>query len=151
MGPCSFQKVSFGQSCPTYIISSPTARVVLRKRPGVKLPKSAHDIHREFRVLSALYPTGYPVPEPLLYYSDRELLGTDFYIMRFVDGRIFNNPAMPGVSPQERAKLYRSALAELVRLHSYTPGDVGLQDLAPSAGRGYYSRQISRLAKVSSR
>lgn len=148
VGPCTFSKVSFGQSCPTYIVGTPSARFVLRKRPGGKLPKSAHDVQREYRVLQSLFPTGFPVPEPLFYCENRGIIGTDFYVMRFVEGRMFNDPSLPGLSPAERTAMYRAALAELARLHAYNPREVGLDQLAPGGGRGYYSRQIARLSKV---
>src|SRR3989442_3626212 len=88
-GPLSVRQFKGGQSNPTYLLETPGRRYVLRRKPPGKLLPSAHAVDREFRVISALYRQNFPVPEPIAYCEDAEVVGTPFFIMGYVDGRIF--------------------------------------------------------------
>ena len=89
VGPLTVRQFKGGQSNPTYLLESPSGRYVLRRKPPGKLLPSAHAVDREFRVITALRAQGFPVAEPLLYCADDSVTGTAFYVMRFVDGRVF--------------------------------------------------------------
>src|SRR3954447_12126833 len=105
-GPLIIQQFKGGQSNPTYLLQTPTKNYVLRRKPPGKLLPSAHAIDREFRVIGALHGQNFPVPEPIIYCDDPSITGTPFYLMAHVDGRVFWNPDMPGVTPRERAVVY---------------------------------------------
>src|SRR5262249_51198025 len=102
-GPLDLRQFKGGQSNPTYLLTTPGRRYVLRRKPPGKLLPSAHAADREFRVISALHAQRFPVPEPMLYCDDETVAGTPFYVMSFVEGRVFWNPDMPGSNPPERA------------------------------------------------
>src|SRR5207302_1928761 len=110
-----------GQSNPTYLLETATRRYVLRRKPPGKLLQSAHAVDREFRVISALSAQGFPVAKPVLYCADEAIAGTAFYVMAFVEGRVFWEPDMPGSHPAERAAVYDAMNATLARLHSFEP------------------------------
>ena len=131
-----------GQSNPTYKLTTPSASFVLRRKPPGKLLKSAHAVDREFRVISALHANGLPVPEPLHLCSDDAVVGTMFYVMRFVDGRVFWEPHLPALEPAERAAIYDSMNATLAALHSFDYKAAGLEDFGKPGN--YFARQISR-------
>src|SRR5919204_7036642 len=88
-GPLDVKQFKGGQSNPTYLLETPRRRYVLRRKPPGKLLPSAHAVDREFRVISALHAQGFPVAEPLLYSDEVAVLGTPFYVMAFVEGRVF--------------------------------------------------------------
>ncbi|MFG1229982.1 phosphotransferase family protein [Xanthobacter autotrophicus NCIMB 11399] len=136
------EAVGGGQSNPTFFLTLGERRLVLRKRPPGPLLPSAHAIDREFRVQSALKGTGVPVPEPLLYCADESVVGTAFYVMERVDGRIFHDSALPGVSHAERAAMYDSLADVLGRLHRVDHRAVGLEGYGRDGD--YFARQISR-------
>ena len=117
-----------GMSNPTYFLQRGDWRAVLRKQPHAALAPSAHAIDREFRVLEALQDTPVPVPKPIRYCADRDVLGTPFYLMEWLDGRMFHEFATPGVSPEERAALYRSMCATLAEIHKLDFKALGLED-----------------------
>ena len=94
--------LSGGQSNPTFIVDDGERRFVLRKQPAGQLLASAHAIDREYRVMSALQGSEVPVPRMLAYCEDATLLGTPFYLMAFVDGRVLVDQSLPGMSPAER-------------------------------------------------
>src|SRR5215468_3913260 len=94
-GPLSVRQFKGGQSNPTYLLRTPARRYVLRRKPPGKLLPSAHAVDREFRVIRALHAQGFPVAEPVLYCDDAALIGTAFYVMGFVEGRVFWEPDMP--------------------------------------------------------
>lgn len=98
----------YGQSNPTYLLTSPDgARYVMRKKPpGKLLSKTAHRVDREYRILHALEHTDVAVPKTYCLCEDDKVVGTPFYVMSFVDGRIFEDPAIPGVTPEERTEMY---------------------------------------------
>jgi aminoglycoside phosphotransferase (APT) family kinase protein len=131
-GPLTVRQFRGGQSNPTYLLETPQRRYVLRRKPPGKLLPSAHAVDREFRIISALWKQGFPVPEPFLYCADEAVAGTAFYVMGFADGRIFWDPDMPGSNPKERDAVYDSMNATLATLHSFDPAAIGLADF----GRG---------------
>lgn len=132
-----------GQSNPTYRLDAGGRSYVLRKQPPGRLLPSAHAIDREFRVMQALHAAGYPVPQPLLYVAEPEIVGTPFYVMAHVAGRVFKDPALPGLAPAERAAIYQAMAEAEGRLHRIDPAAVGLDDFA-KPGTGFYARQVAR-------
>ncbi len=143
-GPLEVRQFKGGQSNPTYLLSSPSGRYVLRRKPPGQLLKSAHAVDREFRIISALYAADFPVPRPAVLCKDDEVIGTMFFIMEFVDGRIFWNPEAPGLDRFERAALYDNVNETLARLHSFDYEAMGLGDYGKPGN--YFERQISRWA-----
>jgi aminoglycoside phosphotransferase (APT) family kinase protein len=144
-GPLSVHQFKGGQSNPTYLLETPTRRYVLRRKPPGKLLPSAHAVDREFRVISALHAQDFPVAEPVLYCDDAGVVGTAFYVMGFVAGRVFWEPQMAGCAPAERAAVYAAMNATIARLHSYDPGAIGLADFG--RGESYVARQVERWSK----
>jgi aminoglycoside phosphotransferase (APT) family kinase protein len=136
------ERISGGQSNPTYYLTWGRERLVLRKKPAGPILPGAHAIEREFRVLQALHPMGVPVPEPLQLVADDTLLGTPFYLMARVEGRVFNDCALPGVAPAGRRDIYMGMADALARLHSVRPAEVGLGDFGRPGN--YFERQIGR-------
>ncbi len=131
-----------GQSNPTYLLAGKSASYVLRRRPPGTLLASAHAVDREFRVLTALHRHGVPVPEPLIFCNDASILGSEFYVMAHMPGRIFWDNALPDLAPVERAAAYDSANAALARLHLLVPADIGLGDFGRPGN--YFGRQVAR-------
>ena len=101
-GPSVAKKFPTGQSNPTYLIEAASGRYVLRRKPPGKLLKSAHMIEREFRVLKALEGVEYPAPRALALCEDEDVIGTAFYLMTFVDGRVLWDPALPELEREDR-------------------------------------------------
>lgn len=122
-------------------------RFVLRKKPATVKVSSAHAIEREFRVLRALQHTDVPVPRALLLCEDASVIGTPFYLMEFVDGRIFSDAALPNMSRGDRAAAYASAAETLARLHGVDVVRAGLQGYGRMSG-GYLRRQVTTLERV---
>jgi aminoglycoside phosphotransferase (APT) family kinase protein len=141
-GPSRATKFPTGQSNPTYLIETPEARYVLRRKPPGKLLKSAHMVEREFRVLQALERAGFPAPRALSLCEDESVVGSVFYLMSHVDGRIFWDPALPGSNPAERAKIYDEMNATLVKLQTINIDAVGLSDYGKPGN--YFMRQWQR-------
>lgn len=141
-GPLTLRQFDGGQSNPTYLLQTPRAKYVLRRKPPGVLMKSAHAVDREYRVLCALHTHDFPVPEPLAFCDDASVVGTLFYVMTFVPGRIFWDCSMPDLSREERAALFDSVNATLARLHRFDPARIGLDDFGRSGN--YFGRQISR-------
>ena len=141
-GPAHAKKFPTGQSNPTYLIETPAARYVLRRKPTGKLLKSAHMIEREFRVLKALETCGYPAPRALALCADESVIGTAFYVMAYVEGRIFWDPAAPELARSERAPVYDAMNAALARLHAIDVAAVGLSDYGKPGS--YFQRQLQR-------
>jgi aminoglycoside phosphotransferase (APT) family kinase protein len=127
-GGGTLQKFGFGQSNPTYRLRARSGQYVLRRKPlGPLLPK-AHAIEREYRVLHALRDSQVPVPKALASCDDPAILGAPFYVMDFVDGRIFYDQRLPGLSPQERAGIFDAMNATVANLHQAEPQALGLGD-----------------------
>jgi aminoglycoside phosphotransferase (APT) family kinase protein len=144
-GPLSVRQFKGGQSNPTYLLETPGRKFVLRRKPPGKLLPSAHAVDREFRVISALHAQGFPVAEPVTYCADESVTGTAFYVMGFVEGRVFWNPEMPGSHPAERAAVYDAMNETMARLHSFDPATIGLSDFG--RGENYVARQVDRWSK----
>jgi aminoglycoside phosphotransferase (APT) family kinase protein len=144
-GPLQVHQFKGGQSNPTYLLDTPGRRYVLRRKPPGKLLPSAHAVDREFRVIRALHAQGFPVAEPVAFCADESIAGTPFYVMGFVEGRVFWNPEMPGSHPAERAAVYDAMNATLSRLHSFDPAAIGLADFG--RGENYVARQVDRWSK----
>src|SRR5580693_2711313 len=144
-GPIVVSQFKGGQSNPTYLVETPLRRYVLRRKPPGKLLPSAHAVDREHRVISALYAQGFPVAEPVLYCADEAIVGTAFFVMAHVEGRVFWEPQMPDSSPAERAAVYDAMNATLARLHTFDPTIIGLSDYG--RGENYVARQVERWSK----
>ncbi len=144
-GPLAVRQFKGGQSNPTYLLETPSRPYVLRRKPPGKLLPSAHAVDREFRVISALHRHDFPVPEPVVYCEDAEVVGTPFFVMGYVEGRIFWEPHLPGSNPAERAAIYDAANATIARLHSFDPAATGLGDYG--RGETYVARQVERWSK----
>jgi aminoglycoside phosphotransferase (APT) family kinase protein len=144
-GPAVVSQFKGGQSNPTYLIETPLRRYVLRRKPPGKLLPSAHAVDREFRIISALHAQGFPVPEPVLYCADDSIVGTPFFVMAHVEGRVFWEPDMPTSDPAERTQVYDAMNATLSRLHTFDPAAIGLADYG--RGENYVARQVERWSK----
>jgi aminoglycoside phosphotransferase (APT) family kinase protein len=144
-GPLTVRQFKGGQSNPTYLLETPSRSYVLRRKPPGKLLPSAHAVDREFRVISALHAQGFPVAAPVLYCDDTSVVGTAFYAMGFVAGRVFWEPHMPGSHPAERRSVYAAMNVTIARLHRYDPGALGLRDFG--RGENYVARQVERWSK----
>ena len=131
-----------GQSNPTYRLVSGENSVVLRKKPAGELLPSAHAIDREYRVMKALQHTAVPVPEMLIYCEDDSLIGTPFYVMPFLQGRVFFDQALPDMTPEQRGLVYANMNRAIAELHRIDPQAVGLGDYGKAGN--YFGRQIRR-------
>jgi len=140
--PSTAKKFTSGQSNPTYLLDTANGRYVLRCKPPGKLLKSAHMIEREFRVLKALEGTGFPAPRVLALCEDGGVIGAAFYLMAFVDGRIFWNPALPELPHEGRRPIYDAMNEGLARLHSIDVAAAGLVDYGKTGS--YFARQLQR-------
>ncbi|EWM21001.1 aminoglycoside phosphotransferase [Nannochloropsis gaditana] len=146
-------KLEGGQSNPTYLLRlQPSDRqLVLRKKPALVKVASAHAVEREFRVLEALQNSDVPVPPVYHLCEDASVLGTPFYLMGFVEGRIFRDPTLPGIkTSQERAQYYRAMLATLAAIHTLDWRKRSLSTFGKPDG-GYFARQLKRLKSVMER
>jgi aminoglycoside phosphotransferase (APT) family kinase protein len=141
-GPSAAKKFATGQSNPTYLIEAASGRYVLRRKPPGKLLKSAHMIEREYRVLKALEGVGFPAPRALALCEDESVIGTAFYVMAHVDGRIFWDPALPELAREERAPIYDSMNEGLAKLHTIDVAAAGLSDYGKPGN--YFARQLQR-------
>jgi hypothetical protein len=136
-----------GQSNPTYFIQdSNGARWVLRKQPPGKLLKGAHQVDREFKVFSALADTPVPVPKMLLFCGDTSILGTTFYVMEFINGRICEDIALVDETPANRAAIYDSLAQVMAALHQVDHEAVGLGDFGKPSG--YVQRQLKTWGRI---
>jgi aminoglycoside phosphotransferase (APT) family kinase protein len=144
-GPIMVSQFKGGQSNPTYLIETPLRRYVLRRKPPGKLLPSAHAVDREHRVIGALFAQGFAVAEPILYCADETIVGTAFFVMSHVGGRVFWEPQMPASNRAERAQVYDAMNATLARLHSFEPAAIGLADYG--RGENYVARQVERWSK----
>ena len=143
----SVRQFQGGQSNPTFLVAAGLKRYVLRKKPPGKLLPSAHMVEREYRVMKALEPLGFPVPAMHVLCEDETVIGTPFYVMDFVEGRIFENPALldTAMTPAERTAIYQSMIETMAKLHAVDPAAIGLDDFGRQGG--YIERQISRWSK----
>jgi aminoglycoside phosphotransferase (APT) family kinase protein len=141
-GPSGARKFPTGQSNPTYLITTPGARYVLRCKPRGKLLRSAHMVEREYRVLRALTARGFPAPRALALCEDEAVVGSVFYLMDYVEGRIFWDPAMPEATREERARVYDAMNEALAKLHAVDIAAAGLADFGKPGN--YFARQLQR-------
>ncbi|KAK4570489.1 hypothetical protein LTR86_002569 [Recurvomyces mirabilis] len=146
--PLELKQFGFGQSNPTYqITDAKQQRYVLRKKPpGKLLSKTAHQVDREFRVIHALEQTEVAVPKTYCLCEDDSIIGTAFYVMEFLDGRMIQNPSFPGVSAEDRRAMWKDAVRTLGKLHRVRPKDVGLETFGKPSG--FYSRQIKTFGRL---
>ncbi|XP_060605115.1 acyl-CoA dehydrogenase family member 10-like isoform X1 [Ruditapes philippinarum] len=136
---------SHGQSNPTYFIRYGGKDMVLRKKPPGKLLPSAHAVEREYKVMKAVKPHGVPVPKMLALSEDDSIIGTPFYIMEHVPGRIFQDHLLEGHLPEERTAIYQEMVKTLCKIHSVDINAAGLQDYGKQGG--YLMRNFTRWAK----
>lgn len=141
-GSMRLEPVSGGRSNPTFFVSYENRRLVLRKQPPGPLLPSAHAIDREYRVMQALAGSGVPVPRLLAFVDDADIAGTPFYLMERIEGRVFDDCALPGVSPADRRAMYLDMAQTLARLHSVDWVTAGLTGYGKVGS--YFERQISR-------
>ncbi len=144
-GPLTAEKFVNGQSNPTFLIEAKSGKYVLRRKPPGELLKSAHAVDREFKVLSALANTELPVAKVYHLCDDDSIIGSMFYLMEYIDGRVFWDPALPDVSKEERKITYNEMSRVLALLHTVNVSDVGLSDYGKPGN--YFERQIGRWTK----
>jgi aminoglycoside phosphotransferase (APT) family kinase protein len=140
-GPLEVRQFEGGQSNPTYFLHAASGDYVLRKKPPGQLLPSAHAVDREYRVMTALAGR-VPVPPTKLMCDDERVTGTPFFVMGCVDGRVFRQPHLPGVSAADRSAMYEDMADVLARLHGVDPAAAGLGDYGKPGN--YYARQIGR-------
>ena len=139
----AIQKIATGQSNPTYLVETDIGKLVLRTKPPGPLLRSAHQVEREFRVMKALAGSGVPVPRMIHLSEDEDSpTGRAFFLMEFVEGRIFYNPALPSLSNAARARIFDSMNSVLAQLHEVDVTRVGLSDFGRPGD--YFSRQARR-------
>lgn len=142
-GGITIRRFNGGQSNPTFLLDDDTGHaLVLRKKPGGPIHASAHQVEREYRILKALAPTGVPVPGIHLLCEDDAIVGTPFYVMDHVDGRIHRDTALPGLTPDARRAIYLSMAGTLGTLHGVDLAAAGLTDYGRPGD--YFRRQIGR-------
>lgn len=141
-GPIEVEQFKGGQSNPTYLIHAGGKRYVMRKKPPGKLLPSAHAVDREYRVITALHPTDVPVAQTYALCTDEGVIGTAFYLMDYIEGRIFWDPALPGMKPAERAAIFDEINRVITALHRVDYQAVGLGDYGKPGS--YFARQIDR-------
>jgi aminoglycoside phosphotransferase (APT) family kinase protein len=139
-GAFSIERIAGGQSNPTYFVTLGERRMVLRKKPAGETLPSAHAVDREHRVLSALSATDVPAPKTILYCDDLSVVGTPFYLMERLEGRVFHDASLPGITPAERREMIFDMAETLAELHDVDPVSVGLGDFGRSSG--YFQRQV---------
>ena len=144
-GDLVLSRIEGGQSNPTYFVDHGGRRMVLRKKPAGPILPGAHAVEREFRVLDALSRTDVPIPRPLLLEADAAVIGTPFYLMERLDGRVFSNCALPELPPAERRGVYMGMADAMALLHAIRPDDVGLADFGRPGN--YFERQLARWSR----
>jgi aminoglycoside phosphotransferase (APT) family kinase protein len=140
--PFGLTKFPSGQSNPTYLIEAESGEYVLRRKPFGQLLQSAHAVDREYRLLSALSPLGFPVPRPLAMCADPDVIGAIFYVMEKAQGRPEANGSLPDFEPAAREQIYFALVDALAQLHSIDPDAAGLGDFGKPGN--YFERQVAR-------
>ncbi len=141
----SAKKFTGGQSNPTFLLAADSGKYVLRRKPPGELLKSAHAVDREFRVISALADSDVPVANGYHLCEDDDIIGGMFYVMSYVDGRIFWDPTLPDLSNDERSAIYDAMNGVLATLHGVDIAAVGLSDYGKPGN--YFERQVARWTK----
>jgi aminoglycoside phosphotransferase (APT) family kinase protein len=144
-GPCEVRQFQGGFSNPTFHLQTADRAFVLRKKPPGQLLPSAHAVDREYKVLKALQDTNAPVPRVHLLCDDDAVIGAMFYVMDYVDGRVFTDRLLPGCTPQQRREMYDACNEVLAQLHRVDYRAVGLEDFGKPTG--YVARQVARWSK----
>lgn len=145
-GPLEVKRFKGGQSNPTYQLITPERNYVLRRKPPGELLPSAHAVDREFRVISALNKTEFPVPETFVLCEDQSVVGTMFYVMEMVEGRVFWDMSLPDQSPPERAAIYDAQISTLAEFQAIDHQAIGLDGFGKVTD--YFARQIHRWGKT---
>ena len=144
--PMTLRQFQGGASNPTYLITDAAgARYVLRKKPPGTLLASAHQVDREYRVMKALGEVGFPVPRMRALCEDEAVIGTSFYVMDFLEGRIFRDARLPGMEPAEQRAIYEELGDVCARLHLVDHEAIGLGDYGRPGN--FFERQVSRWTK----
>jgi aminoglycoside phosphotransferase (APT) family kinase protein len=144
-GPLQVEQFKGGQSNPTFLLSTPGKRYVLRRKPPGKLLPSAHAVDREYRVITALRQARIPVARSWMLCMDDSVIGTAFYVMDYVEGRVLWDQSLPGMSRGERAAIYDEMNRVIAALHQVDYNAIGLGDYGKPGN--YLERQISRWTK----
>ncbi|MDH4745187.1 phosphotransferase family protein [Sphingomonas sp. CBMAI 2297] len=144
-GPLAVTKFPGGQSNPTYRIDAGSGAYVLRRKPFGPILPSAHAVEREYALIAALHPTGFPVARPYGLCEDAEVIGAPFYIMEMVEGRTLWDGALPGMAPAERTVHYHAIVDTLAALHAVEYEAVGLGGYGKPGN--YFARQVERWSK----
>ena len=139
------KKFNTGQSNPTYLLETAEKKYVLRKKPPGELLPSAHAVDREYRIIKALEETKVPVPRTVFLCNDESIIGTIFYVMEFVDGRIFWDPTLPEIDENKRMKVYEETVRIMAELHKIDVEKSGLLDFGKPGN--YFERQVGRWIK----
>jgi aminoglycoside phosphotransferase (APT) family kinase protein len=144
-GPLTVSQFKGGQSNPTYRLDTPARSYVLRRKPPGKLLPGAHAVEREYRVMAALGDVGFPVPRVHGLCEDEDIIGTPFFVMDLVEGRIVWEAHFPGLSREDRSAHFDAMNATIARLHAFDPAAIGLADYGKAAG--FVERQVARWSK----
>jgi aminoglycoside phosphotransferase (APT) family kinase protein len=144
-GPLQVRQFKGGQSNPTYQLITRAKKYVLRRKPPGRLLPSAHAVDREYRVISALHPTGYPVARTYGLCTDESVIGVMFYVMDMVEGRILWDQSLPQCQPAERHAIFMAKLKTLADLHNTDYAAIGLSDFGRPGN--YMARQVDRWTK----
>jgi aminoglycoside phosphotransferase (APT) family kinase protein len=144
-GHMTLERIVGGQSNPTFFVNYENRSLVLRKQPPLEILPSAHAVDREYRILSALADSDVPVPRAILFHGERDIVGTPFYIMERLEGRVFPDCSLPGISPSERHEMYFAMAEMMARLHQIDWKAVGLDGYGRPGN--YIERQIARWTK----
>jgi aminoglycoside phosphotransferase (APT) family kinase protein len=144
-GDMNLEQVEGGQSNPTFFVSYENRSVVLRKQPSLEILPSAHAVDREFRILTALEKSDVPVPRALVFHGERNVVGTPFYIMERIEGRIFRDSSLASVSRSERYEIYLAMGEMMARLHKVDWKAIGLEGYGRPGN--FFERQLARWTK----
>ena len=144
-GPLTVRQFKGGQSNPTYELTTPGHTYVLRRKPPGTLLPSAHAVDREFTVISALHAQGYPVARPYALCTDDGVIGSMFYVMDKVEGRVLWDLKLPGMTPADRRAIYDTQIDALAALHAFDPTAIGLGNYGRPGN--YFERQVGRWTK----
>ncbi|MEJ6401954.1 phosphotransferase [Yoonia sp. 2307UL14-13] len=144
-GPVTVSKFAGGQSNPTFKLSTPNGDYVLRRKPMGPVLPSAHAVDREYRVIAALAKTDVPVPQVYALCTDESVIGSIFYVMEMVEGRVFWDPRLNDQSKADRTAIYDSMNQTIAAIHSVDPDSVGLSDFGRS--ENYLQRQVGLWTK----